>query len=77
MKRKYIYSVKSIEIITIGNRIRKKRKSIGWSMMDLSFEADIDYRQIGRIERGETNFTIGTLLKICKVLNIKLKDIVK
>jgi transcriptional regulator with XRE-family HTH domain len=46
-------------------------------MMDLAFETDMDYRQIGRIERGETNFTIGTLLKISTILGIKLKDLVK
>ena len=27
---------------------------MGWRMMDLSYEAETDYRQIGRIERGET-----------------------
>jgi hypothetical protein len=46
-------------------------------MMDLAFETEIDYRQIGRIERGETNFTIGTLLKITNVFEMKLKDIIK
>ena len=46
-------------------------------MMDLAFETDMEYRQIGRIERGETNFTIGTLLKISAVLGISLKDLVK
>jgi len=51
--------------------------AIGWTMMDLAFETDMDYRQIGRIERGETNFTIGTLLKISVVLGISLKDLVK
>lgn len=64
-------------IITIGKRIRKRRMAIGWTMMDLAFETDMDYRQIGRIERGETNFTIGTLLKISVVLGISLKDLVK
>lgn len=46
-------------------------------MMDLAFETEIDYRQIGRIERGETNFTIGTLLRITHVFDMKLKDIIK
>ena len=77
MKRQNKYIVKSTELCAIGMRIRKKRKMLGWTMMDLAFETEIDYRQIGRIERGETNFTIGTLIRICKVLNIKLKDIIK
>ncbi len=64
-------------ILKIGNRIRKRRLSMGWTMMELSYEAETDYRQIGRIERGETNFTIGTLIRICKVLDIRLKDIIK
>ena len=64
-------------ILTIGNRVRKRRIAKGWTMMDLAYEAEMDYRQIGRIERGEVNFTIGTLLKICKVIDIKLKDLVK
>jgi hypothetical protein len=50
---------------------------MGWTMMDLSYEVETDYRQIGRIERGETNFTIGTLVKICGVLGISLKELVK
>jgi hypothetical protein len=41
-------------ILKIGKRIRKRRISMGWTMMDLSYEAETDYRQIGRIERGET-----------------------
>ena len=64
-------------ILKIGKRIRKRRISMGWTMMDLSYEAKTDYRQIGRIERGETNFTIGTLVKICGVLEISLKELVK
>ena len=71
------YKSKNEIIITIGKRIRKRRISNGWTMMDLAFETDMEYRQIGRIERGETNFTIGTLLKISAVLGISLKDLVK
>jgi len=71
------YKIKDDVIITVGKRIRKRRIANGLTMMDLAFETDMDYRQIGRIERGEVNFTIGTLLKICKVFDIKLKDLVK
>lgn len=70
LKNQYIIS-------KIGNRIRKRRISLGWTMMDLSYAAETDYRQIGRIERGETNFTISTLIKISSVLDISLKELVK
>ena len=77
MKKNNIYRQKSKELIEIGQKIRERRLSKGLTMMDLSFETDIDYRQIGRIERGETNFTVKTLLRICQCLNCSLKNIMK
>ena len=46
-------------------------------MMDLAFEAEIDYRQLGRIERGENNFTIKSLLRITDALGCQLRDVIK
>ena len=77
MKGEKIYARKSKDIVDIGQKIRKKRISKGLTMMELSYESDIDYRQIGRIERGETNFTIKTLLRICKTLNCNLRNLIK
>ena len=77
VKKNNTYRQKSKELIEIGQKIRERRLSKGLTMMDLSFETDIDYRQIGRIERGETNFTVKTLLRICQSLNCSLKNIIK
>lgn len=41
-------------------------------MENLAFESEIEYRPIGRIERGEVNTTIISLLRISKVLEIKV-----
>jgi len=71
------YGTKNSRIILIGSRIRKKRISKGWTMMDLAFEAEVDYRQLGRIERGENNFTIISLLRITDALGCQLKDVIK
>jgi transcriptional regulator with XRE-family HTH domain len=71
------YTLKNSRIISIGSRIRKKRISKGWTMMDLAFEAGVDYRQLGRIERGENNFTIISLLRITDALGCQLKDVIK
>lgn len=77
MKGEKTYARKSKDIIEIGQKIRKKRLSKGLTMMELSYGSDIDYRQIGRIERGETNFTIKTLLRICESLNCNLRNLIK
>ena len=45
-------------------------------LQELSDKLDIEYNNLIRIEKGRTNFTIGTLLKIGKILNVKLVDIV-
>jgi transcriptional regulator with XRE-family HTH domain len=65
------------EILKIGLRIRNRRIKLKWTMMELAYESSIDYRQIGRIERGETNFTIKTLIRISTALNFGLKDLIK
>jgi len=65
------------EILKIGLRIRNRRIKLKWTMMELAYESGIDYRQIGRIERGETNFTIKTLIRISTALNFGLKDLIK
>lgn len=59
----------------IGNRIKDERKKQGISQNQLAFEANMPRSQIGRIERGEINTTIGALIGICRVFNLHLKDL--
>jgi len=40
-------------------------------------EAEIEYRQIGRIERGEINTTIGILLRLSEVLEVEITEFFK
>ena len=71
------HKLKNNLIVLIGSRIREKRIKKGWTMMDLAFEAGIDYRQLGRIERGENNVTIFSLKRITDALGCKIKDVIK
>jgi transcriptional regulator with XRE-family HTH domain len=43
-------------------------------MEELAFEAEMEYRQLGRIERGETNATIITLLRLAQVLEVDITE---
>lgn len=60
-------------IVEFGKNLRRLRQSKGLSMENLANDAEIEYRQLGRIERGEINTTIISLLKIAKVLDVDIK----
>ncbi len=63
-------------LVAIGSKIRKLRESKNLSIQDLADKLDIEYNNVIRIEKGRTNFTIGTLVKIANALEVDLKDIV-
>lgn len=55
-----------------GQNLRRIRKEQGLSMETLSYKADIEYRQLGRIERGEINTSIITSLRLAETLQIEV-----
>lgn len=57
----------------VGSNLRRIRKEKGFSMENLAHEAEIEYRQLGRIERGEINTSIISLLRICETLQVEMK----
>jgi transcriptional regulator with XRE-family HTH domain len=61
----------------VGEKLRAKRLSKNISQVMLSYDANVPVSQIGRIERGEINTTIGTLFKICAALGIDFKDLIE
>ncbi len=56
----------------VGNNVRNIRIQQGLTMEQVSNEAEIEYRQLGRIERGEVNTTIISLLKIADALKVEV-----
>ena len=54
-----------------GEHLRKVRKQRGITMMQLAFEADIEYSQIAKIERGLSNATISTVQLLAIALGVK------
>ncbi|MFZ9300695.1 MAG: helix-turn-helix domain-containing protein [Chitinophagaceae bacterium] len=62
-------------LLKLGNNIRRIRKIKGLSMEGLANEIEMEYRQLGRIERGEINTTILSLLKISIALKVSVKDL--
>ena len=67
---------KKIALVRIGMNIRKIRNEKWISQQDLAALCNFEKSNMSRIEAGRTNLTIGTLLKICEALEVKLADIV-
>ncbi len=67
---------KSEVLSKIGLKIKRLRDEKGIGQQDLAAACNFEKSNMSRIEAGRTNLTVGTLLKICAVLNVELKDIV-
>jgi len=59
----------------VGDRIRQLRKEQCLSQEKLGDKSDLHYTHIGSIERGEKNWSIDTLIKVAKGLNIEVSDL--
>jgi transcriptional regulator with XRE-family HTH domain len=53
---------------SLGNRIREKRKTCGWTQEELAAKANIDRSYVGGVERGQRNLTFTMLCEICSAL---------
>lgn len=67
---------KNETLIRIGLKIREIRENKKISIQDLADKLEMEYNNVIRIEKGRTNFTIGTLVKIANALEVGLKDVV-
>jgi len=66
---------KELFIINFGVHIRQLREKSNMSQQDLANDCNISKRQIGRIERGEINTTLRTIINIANALEIEPKDL--
>ena len=62
-------------LAALGTTIRRLRKKRGISQEKLALMADVDTSYVGRVERGDNNVAILTLLKIAEALEITLVEL--
>jgi transcriptional regulator with XRE-family HTH domain len=70
---KYIRDAKGLK--QFGKRLRELREKYKISQDQLAFESGISANQIRRIEKGEINTGISTILAIAKALEIHPKEL--
>lgn len=64
-------------LVALGEAIRHVRKKQGVSQERLALMAEIDRSYVGRVERGDNNVAILTLLKVSQALDISLAELMK
>jgi transcriptional regulator with XRE-family HTH domain len=66
---------KETQVVLLGRRIRTLRTQNGWTQEELGDRADINYKFLGEIERGQQNPSFGILTKIASALRVELPEL--
>lgn len=59
----------------LGARIRELRKAVGLTQEKLGEKADLNYKFIGELERGQVNVSLDSLVRIAEALGVKIEDL--
>lgn len=65
----------SPELVSLGGAIRTLRCAAGMSQEELAHLAAVDRSYLGRVERGDNNVAVMTLLQIATALDSSLSKI--
>ena len=61
--------------IAFGANLKKLRLGKGYTLRAFALEAGIEHSQLSKIERGDINPTISTVLALSEALEISIQDI--
>ena len=64
-------------LAALGNAIRHARKKQGITQERLALLAEIDRSYVGRVERGDNNVAVLTLLKLATALGTSIAQLMK
>lgn len=59
----------------LGVQIRNLRKTKGFTQEELGEKADLSYKYVGELERGQVNVSIDSLVRIAESLGVKIGDL--
>jgi transcriptional regulator with XRE-family HTH domain len=64
------------ELAAIGAVIRQARTEKGMSQENLALLAEVDRSYLGRVERGDNNVAVLTLVRIARALGLTLRQLI-
>ena len=62
--------------IGVGNIVRQARNAAGLSQNKLADAADLNLRSVQRLEKGQTNPELASLVRLASVLKKPLRDLI-
>ncbi|GAA3588023.1 helix-turn-helix transcriptional regulator [Flavivirga amylovorans] len=62
-------------LIVFGKRVKELRERRNYTLEEVDALCDIDPSDFSKIEKGKTNITFRTLIKISKGLNVNPKEL--
>jgi transcriptional regulator with XRE-family HTH domain len=60
---------------TLGKRVREVRKYRGFTLEKLALEAEMELKQLSRIEYGKINTSVFQIYRLCYSLNVNLGEL--
>lgn len=69
----FIYNKSMEKVLSLGKTIKRKRLSLNLRMDDVAERANITRATLWSIEKGESNYSLNTLLKALDVLGLSLE----
>lgn len=61
----------------LGESIKQERQKLNLTQEQLSEKLDISISYLGRIERGERNIPLDTLVRLANILNVSIDYLLK
>ncbi len=58
-------------LLRFGEQLQKVRESRGLSQRELALNCSVDHSNLSKIERGEKNITLLTVLDLASALEVK------
>lgn len=69
------YYKNEILLKSFGKHLKSIRLQRGYTQESLSYDAELDISQIGRIERGKVNASLNVVYRISKALRVPMKEL--
>lgn len=75
MRCTFAMEKKHPNLIKIGKRIRAVREKKGYSQEEFAAAAELGRSYAGRVERGEQNISMQSLIQIALTLQVELSEL--